>query len=113
MGPRRRMGMSTLTVLQAIASGHRYGFEIIEATDLPGGTVYPALAKLESDGHLSSSWEDPEVARSEGRPPRRYYELTRSGRGALDAALAPLRGLLDSEEREPPEPDAAAAPGES
>ena len=107
MSPRRRMGISTLTVLQAIASSHRYGFEIIEATDLPGGTVYPALAKLESDGHLRSSWEDPEIAREEGRPPRRYYEITRSGERALERAIAPLRGLLQAEAPETPEPEAA------
>jgi len=77
----------TATILHAVASGYRYGFDIIDATGLPGGTVYPALRRLEDAGHLSASWESERIARAEPRPPRRYYELTRAGRAALaDAA---------------------------
>ena len=75
----RRPGYATLAVLKAIASGYRHGFDIIDVTGLPGGTVYPALGKLEADGYLRSTWEDPRVAQDEKRPPRRYYELTRDG----------------------------------
>src|SRR4029450_11011293 len=67
----------TATILQAVASGYRYGFDIIDATGLPGGTVYPALRRLEDAGHLTASWEKEAVARAEPRPPRRYYEMTR------------------------------------
>lgn len=41
------------------------------------GTLYKALARLEQQGLLTSSWEDPAAA--EGRPRRRLYELTRDG----------------------------------
>ena len=81
----------TATILQAVASGYRYGFDVIDATGLPGGTVYPALRRLEDAGHLSASWEKESIARAEPRPPRRYYEMTRAGRGALAAAAKRYR----------------------
>lgn len=90
---KRRLGPATIEVLQAIAGGHRYGFEIMEATDLAGGTVYPALAALERDSLVTSSWEDPEVARAEKRPPRRYYELAHRGELALRQEIERLRRL--------------------
>jgi PadR family transcriptional regulator PadR len=96
--PRKRMGPATLEVLQAIAGGRQYGFDIMDATELPGGTVYPALAALERDALVDSDWEDPAVARTEKRPPRRYYAITAKGRGKLGKEVARLRrlaGLLD------------------
>ena len=105
---KRRLGPATIEVLQAIAGGHRYGFEIMEATGLAGGTVYPALAALERDGLVSSAWEDPERAQAEKRPPRRYYALARKGTQALQAEVERLRslsGLVD-------EPASPAASGE-
>ena len=93
MAARRKLGMSTLAVLRAISDGHPYGFEIMEVTGLPGGTVYPALAKLEADGLLSSKWEDAAVAREEKRPPRRYYEVTATGSQRLREQLEWLHGL--------------------
>ena len=81
----------TATILHAVASGYRYGFDIIDATGLPGGTVYPALRRLEDAGHLSASWEDQRIARAEPRPPRRYYEMTRAGRAALAQAAQRYR----------------------
>lgn len=99
--PRKRMGPATLEVLQAIAGGRQYGFDIMDATDLPGGTVYPALAALERDALVDSDWEDPEVARAEKRPPRRYYAITARGRAELGQEVERLRrlaGLLDESE---------------
>jgi len=96
---RKRLGPATLEVLQAIASGHQYGFEIMDTTGLAGGTVYPALAALERDGLVGSDWEDPEQARAEKRPPRRYYALSEKGGGVLQSELERLRrlsGLLDT-----------------
>ena len=76
----------TGVVLQCIARGYRYGFDIMDASGLPDGTVYPALRRLEAAGYLGASWEDVEVARSEGRPARRYYDLTAEGQRALGTA---------------------------
>ena len=85
------MGLAALRVLQALAGGSEYGFDIIDATTLPSGTVYPALSRLERDGLVKSSWEDPVKAHRDRRPPRRYYRLSSEGRRALDRALADLR----------------------
>ena len=85
--PRPNLTFPTGLVLQAIAQGCRYGFDIMDATGLPGGTVYPALRRLEAAGCLSSRWEAPEVAEAEGRPPRCYYRLTPAGEALREQAL--------------------------
>lgn len=69
----------TALVLQALARGFHYGFDIMDATGLPSGTVYPILRRLDREGLLESSWEKPRIAQDEQRPPRRYYDLTAAG----------------------------------
>lgn len=81
------------TVLQAIDNGYRYGFDIIDVTGLPSGTVYPALRRFEDVGIVTSRWESEEVAEREQRSPRRYYELTKTGQEALAEALKRYRAL--------------------
>jgi DNA-binding PadR family transcriptional regulator len=76
-----------VAVLHAVASGHRFGFDIIEETGLTSGTVYPALDKLEDLGLLRSHWEDERVAQRDKRPARRYVALTAPGAAVLAAAL--------------------------
>jgi PadR family transcriptional regulator PadR len=70
-------------VLHRIHAGHRYGFQIMAATELPSGTVYPALRRLEKGGLIRSQWEKPAVARAERRPIRKYYQVTPHGESAL------------------------------
>jgi PadR family transcriptional regulator PadR len=84
---------STAVILQAVANGYLYGFDIIDVTGVPGGTVYPALRRLEEAGHLTSKWERQSIAQQEPRPPRKYYELTRSGREVLSEAVKRYRQL--------------------
>ena len=83
--------LPTTLVLQAIARGHHYGFEIMDATGLPSGTVYPILRRLEREGLLRASWEEIAVARDEQRPPRRYYALNAAGEALLATAKTRLR----------------------
>ena len=72
-------------VMAVVEQSPLHGYAIIEELrrrssgefDLPEGTVYPALHRLERQGHLTSKWDD-----SKGRR-RRVYELTRKGRKAL------------------------------
>jgi len=90
----RRLSLSALTVLQAVANGFEYGFDVIDATGLPSGTVYPALSRLERDGYLRSAWEDDDRAHREGRPARRYYRMTAPGTRALNDALRYYRGVV-------------------
>src|ERR1044071_6062062 len=84
---------ATAVILQAVANGYLYGFDIIDITGLPGGTVYPALRRLEDTGYLASKWEKQSIAQAEPRPPRKYYELTRAGREALAEAVNRYRLL--------------------
>lgn len=97
---------STAVILQAVANGYRYGFDIIDITGLPGGTVYPALRRLEETGTLVSKWEKHRIAQAEQRPPRKYYELTREGHATLSEAVNRYRLL----EQTPPNKDAQPKP---
>jgi DNA-binding PadR family transcriptional regulator len=89
------MGLSVTAffVLQALAQGHRFGFDIMDVTNLPSGTVYPALRRLESHGLVRSDWETEKEARDNARPRRRYYELTKTGRAQLADAESRYRAL--------------------
>jgi DNA-binding PadR family transcriptional regulator len=82
-----------VSILHAIADGSRFGFDIMDATGLTSGTVYPALDKLESLGYVTSTWENPRHARRDKRPPRRYFDLTDAGATALAAALTRYKNL--------------------
>lgn len=90
----KRLSITAVSVLQAIAGGYEYGFDVIDQTGLPSGTVYPALSRLERDGYVRSAWEDEAGAHAEGRPARRYYRLTAPGVKALNEAVAFYRALL-------------------
>lgn len=91
--PDARMTLPTALILGAIAQGSRYGFDIMDATGLPSGTVYPALRRLEGRGCLRSSWEAAAVALEAKRPRRRVYELTGAGRAVLPSARQKLAAL--------------------
>jgi DNA-binding PadR family transcriptional regulator len=83
--------LPTTLVLQALARGHQYGFDVMDATGLPSGTVYPALRRLALEGLVRADWEDAAIAREEQRPPRRYYALTAEGQRVLAAARGRYR----------------------
>ena len=88
-------GHLDLLLLSALAEGPSHGYELIErlrarsnsAFDLPEGTVYPALHRLERDGLLTSAWTT-----AAGRR-RRVYSLTRRGRSALARRAAEWRSF--------------------
>lgn len=88
-----RLTLPTATVLSALVHGHGHGFVILEVTGLRAGTVYPVLRRLEENGLVESSWENPERAREEGRPARRYYRLTKEGRRTAVEAVGRYPGL--------------------
>ena len=78
-------GHLDLLLLAVVSDGAKHGYAIIDELrersgdqfDLPEGTVYPALHRLEKAGLLESDW-----AEVNGRR-RRTYRLTRKGHGAL------------------------------
>jgi PadR family transcriptional regulator PadR len=84
-------GHLDMIVLAALSSDPAHGYAVIQeirrrsggVLDLPEGTIYPALHRLEQTGLLSSRW----VVGDSGRQ-RRVYSLTRRGRHALAAQRA-------------------------
>jgi PadR family transcriptional regulator, regulatory protein PadR len=69
------------------------------------GTLYRALARLESMGLLQSRWEDPEVPARENRPGRRLYTLTPAGEAVLqDTRTASTEGSSSRPRRRRPLP---------
>jgi PadR family transcriptional regulator PadR len=84
-----RRGVLEHCVLAVLATSPEYAFELVRRlSQVDGlvtseGTIYPLLARLRRDGLVSTSW-----APSESGPPRKYYDLTDSGRRALAAFAA-------------------------
>ena len=101
MSPRVNLTYPTALVLQALARGFHYGFDIMDATGLPSGTVYPILRRLDREGLLRSAWEKPEAAQREQRPPRRYYDITSAGEAMLADAIQRYRVLEQAVRRGP------------
>lgn len=95
----RRLSITAVSVLQAIANGYEYGFDIIDQTGLPSGTVYPALSRLDRDGFVKSAWEEEAGAHADGRPARRYYRLTAPGVRALKETASFYHALLPARTR--------------
>lgn len=89
----RLLSPAAVAVLQAIAGGVRHGFDIMDTTTLPSGTVYPILGRLERAGFVRSRWEAASVAQREKRPPRRYYEISGAGTRALAISIEHYRTL--------------------
>jgi DNA-binding PadR family transcriptional regulator len=72
-------------LLATLEDGPRHGYAVMEVLregsggriDLPTGTIYPALRRLEQSGLIAGTWD------TEGPRPRRTYALTPAGRTAL------------------------------
>lgn len=85
MGSEKLKGNLDMLLLSVLTAGPGHGYSIITrlrersggAFDLPEGTIYPALHRLETAGLLDSTWEV--VA---GRK-RRLYRLTAAGQRSL------------------------------
>lgn len=86
MALREKRSYNEALVLQALARGYRYGFEIMDFTGLASGTAYPILRRFELAKLVCSRWEGEKEAHSDGRPRRRYYELTSAGSRELSRA---------------------------
>jgi len=84
-------GHLDMIVLAALSAGPAHGYAVIEeikrrsagAFDLPEGTIYPVLHRLEQAGLLGSRW----VTADSGRR-RRVYTITRRGQRELAARRA-------------------------
>jgi DNA-binding PadR family transcriptional regulator len=97
----RSLGITSLRILGAIRDGDAYGLEIVSRTGLPSGTVYPTLGRLKKKGLVTSRWEDQRVAEREGRPRRRYYELSAAGVRELEGGADRVASLAAELRPEP------------
>ena len=78
-------GHLDLLLLAILADGPAHGYAVIESLrqrsggqfDLPEGTIYPALHRLESQGLLGSRWSEESARR------KRIYHLTPKGQQVL------------------------------
>lgn len=83
--PQLLKGVLSLLLLQLLAEEESYGYEVVQRLHATGladvleGTVYPALARLEREGRITSR-----LVASNAGPARKYYRPTAAG----DAALA-------------------------
>ena len=81
-------GTLGLLILKALTAEERHGYGIArwieEVTDdvleIPEGSLYPALRRLESRGLITSRWDTSEHNRR-----ARFYALTRAGRNHLES----------------------------
>jgi PadR family transcriptional regulator, regulatory protein PadR len=83
MSETTKLSHTAALILQTIDSGCCYGFDIMDTTGLPSGTVYPALRRLEAEELIESEWEPEAEAMAEQRPARKYYKMTRAGNQVL------------------------------
>jgi PadR family transcriptional regulator PadR len=79
-----RKGLLELAILNTIAVGPLYGYDIVRRLSdvnhlvITEGTVYPILSRLKSSGLVETYLEE-----SQEGPPRKYYRLTTRGREDL------------------------------
>jgi PadR family transcriptional regulator PadR len=81
-GPIRK-GLLELLILKIVAAEQVYAADILKrlsATEFATqeGTLYPLLSKMRRDGLVDYEWKE-----SSAGPPRKYYQLTASGREHL------------------------------
>lgn len=91
-------GHLDMLVLAVLAAGPLHGYAVIEelkkrsddSFDLPEGTVYPVLHRLEKEGLLMSAWSEV------GGRRRRTYTLTKTGQLALAEQQGSWRAFADA-----------------
>lgn len=91
-----RKGVLEYCILSILSRGDAYASDIINNMKeariiVVEGTLYPLLTRLKNDGLLSYRWEE-----STQGPPRKYYELTDSGRSFLQELDSFWKTLIES-----------------
>jgi PadR family transcriptional regulator PadR len=89
-------GTLDLLILQVVALGPVHGYAIGQrlqqvsrnVVQVPQGSLYPALHRLENRGVLAADWKETETGRD-----AKFYHLTRKGRAQLEADTASWRRL--------------------
>ena len=79
-----RKGLLELVILNLLREGRCHGYEMVQklkqlhGLKIREGNIYPILARLQTDGLIKST-----ARPSPEGPPRKYYELTKSGKEYL------------------------------
>ena len=89
-------GTLDLLILKALSLEPQHGWAISErirqvsaaALQIPQGSLYPALHRLERRGWIKAKWGE-----SDNNRRAKFYELTRTGRGQLEAETDAWRRL--------------------
>ena len=89
-------GTLDLLILKVIALGPVHGYAIAQrlqqvsrdVVQVPQGSLYPALHRLENRGLLTADWKETETGRD-----AKFYRLTKTGKARLEAQTARWRRL--------------------
>jgi PadR family transcriptional regulator PadR len=92
-------GTLDLLILKVIALGPVHGYAIAQRLEqvsrgvvqVPEGSLYPALHRLENRDLLAADWKETETGRE-----AKFYRLTRKGRKQLEAEAASWQRLIDA-----------------
>lgn len=98
--PALPLGALDFAVLMALAAGRSYGYRILRdlreqsggGIELAPGNLYQLLDRLSERGWIEQAGPSPDQQQS--RRPRRYYQLTKSGRVVLKAEVGRLDGMV-------------------
>ena len=92
-------GTLDLLILKSLSLGPQHGWAISErihqvsraTLQIPQGSLYPALHRLERQGWIAAQW-----GASDNNRRAKFYELTRAGRRQLDAETDAWKKLTDA-----------------
>lgn len=79
-----KKGVLELCVLALLSRRDSYAYEIAsqlaEGIGMGEGTIYPLMRRMQTDGLV-----DTYLVESSSGPPRKYYRLTKAGRGSFES----------------------------
>jgi PadR family transcriptional regulator PadR len=92
-------GTLDLLIMKIVALGPVHGYAIAQrlqqvsrdVVQVPQGSLYPALHRLENRGFLTADWKDTETGRE-----AKFYRLTGKGRKQLDSETASWHRLAEA-----------------
>jgi PadR family transcriptional regulator PadR len=92
-------GTLDLLILKVVALGPVHGYAIAQrlqqisrnVVQVPQGSLYPALHRLENRGFLAANWKETETGRE-----AKFYRLTRKGRAQLETESQSWQRLTDA-----------------
>ena len=92
-------GTLDLLILKIVALGPVHGYGVAQrlqqvsrdVVQVPQGSLYPALHRLENRGLLAAEWTETQTGRD-----AKFYRLTRKGKAQLEMETASWRRLTDA-----------------